>query len=413
MRFLGLVGSLLGLSLAVNHAKAYENSIIDKPAEVKPARLMLGPNDVSILFPIDSSLPVGTSGSLGELLSQDAFKQVLELAGKSKIDTMGPISFDFHAPAKSRENWHVLGFRFDPCFPSIANCATAHLRLIVQPKVADSFLDYTLHLVYGLPLEKRAEFVSSLTALKAESPVPTDGPLGIHPGMSASKEFSSHVHALITSAVGQKNMIGAAFMGIQDSARNEPIQDPWIFFAAAMKDSKLQTITIPDTGNSHFQGVGGFANSFPRAKLETPSVQKFLRSVGGLHRPDFDRAKGLQAGVDEIFMIENPLLVSQPGTDCVSCHASTSIRVRLANGVAGADPRVLESQFRFVSKAGVSVEPENPFYLAGQRQAEGEANGTETYVLRNFGYFQRTPQIAQRTLNETATVVEYVRANLM
>ena len=90
-------------------------------------------------------------------------------------------------------------------------------------------------------------------------------------------------------------------------------------------------------------------------------------------------------------LIANPTISHFFNTDCVSCHTETTRRQAL---------QLVPGAFAYALPEGV----------AGVSQDVLPAN---KWNVRNFGWFETAATITQRTANETAQVVEFIRSNLL
>ncbi len=337
-------------------------------------------NDVSILFPlIDSQLiKVTEAGAKGALWPQALFTKVVA-TGKSQAQ----VTFNDSIDPNNIANWKIVSFRYDPCFPRMNSANPAdckfELRLVAQPAAGNNTADMTAHLIYHPALSQREAIAKELLALKKASPVSTSGALGVHPGLkSNSAAYTKLVKDFVLRNMGASNLTQVAFMGTRNS-------DPWVFFGGSVSNGNYTLFSIPNTNGAKVQSTFAENSVTPR-----PSGASTAALLEG--------AAPTQALVDNVMKIENPNVHTQGSVDCVSCH--TAVRV-IERERSAAQTFVNNSQFRFPAPAGIST-----------AVASGQLS-TQLYSVRNFGYFFKQAQIAQRTANESAAVTNFTNKNIL
>lgn len=406
------------------------------------AALMLGPTvaavppaatldvaDVAYLWPVPTSPAdvdslIGCSTPTGDgspLLPQTALDSILEVAASTSFtDRSGRLrkikvdSF-FADRFKQPATWKIAGFRFDP--ETVGHPETLasfgvmpQLRLIVQPVTVDNgrvrVHDFAAHLVFGYftgtaPFKadeaKMAEIIRDLGDLKAASPAPTAGPLGVHPGLKTrNAAFTAKVTAFIAkwTAPSKGPLAAISFMGVETP-------EPWIFFALKpAAGGKFVAAPQPTLGKSHAQMISfrdGNAEIQPLSTgVNTGAAGKIVSTA-----PLFDDT--LAANLDEPAAaglpqpqrkdipnyVANPKFTHVFNTDCVSCHTeSTRRELRSLSDYAGP---FLYARADGISGVDPAVVPRND------------------WNVRNFGWFGQDATITLRAANEIADSVAAIR----
>src|SRR5262249_49943038 len=105
----------------------------------------------------------------------------------------------------------------------------------------------------------------------------------------------------------------------------------------------------------------------------------------------------LQKAFDSLVRIENPSDNSPTTIDCVSCHLASPTEQLVAMPTFSLNDRTSPLAFQPDGKSVVGADM-NPTLSS----ADGQLN------VHAFSYLKQTPGINQRTVNETAAVVEYL-----
>ena len=396
-------------------------------AAVPPAAT-LDVADVAYLWPVptspadvDALITCATATADGApLLPQPAFDSILEAVANTTIpDGAGRpirIKFDsfFADRFKQPATWKIVGFRFDP--ETIGHPETLasfgvmpQLRLIAQPVTVDNgrvrVHDLAAHLVFGYftgpaPFKadqaKLAEVLKDLGDLKAASPAPTAGPLGVHPGLKAGNAaFAAKVKAFIAkwTAPSKGPLAAISFMGIDTP-------EPWIFFALKpAAGGRFVPAAQPTLGGSHAQMISfrGAIEIAPRSTgMNTGSAGKIVSTASlfdDVLAGNLDEAAA--AGLPQPLRKDIPNYVANPrfahvfNTDCVSCHTETTRRELLSlSDHAGT--------FRYARPDGISgVDP--------------AVVPRDDWNVRNFGWFRQDATITLRAANEIAESVAAIR----
>ncbi len=352
-------------------------------AEVNVANDRLDPNDVSILFPLERSklIRLDEPGKGGPLVPPTVFASALAQSQRSpivappsnaKVSLIDPIH---KVNLLDMEKWRILGIHFATCFPSRKNCETGLLRFVAQPVVGEEMLttaDAAAHLIYKIPLGEREAVVGELLRLKKDSPMATNAPMGVHPGLRrhdpASLAFAKSVLAFAKTAAGASNLIEIAFM-----ATNED-KDPWIFFAGKVDGSQWTPKSIPNLApkkrsDANFGGI--FFSPIP-INNAWPTGPEILKGARGR------TLEGLQA----IDRAENPDLVTHGDINCATCHMLATTKRTFYKGAGDT-----ELAFKQNSLSGL---PASPAFIP-----------SSGYIVRNFGYFGDQVVLSDRFINES------------
>jgi hypothetical protein len=355
----------------------------------------LGPNDISILFPLPESiiqsslLESQTQGRYGELLPKATYNQLPNL-------TAGP-----GALSTSLEDLKVVALRFDPCFPqeeSPRKCQ-AQIRLIWQPLQADGngelqAADAALHSFYFLSDQEFRAALTDLKNLKQKTGWAGEtNPLDIQPRLQQEKmkgPFSTGLLEIVKRNTGAQRLSRITFMRLAGQGKM------WIFGGFDIQNQKLKKMAIPRvksfnqfiinvaTGPEYFDGNLGPAPSGPDTFNTLMTRSKLLGSAE-------------QATVKEealsTFRIENPRLQDPNTMDCVSCHAAQPAQLWALR------------EFRALKLDQLA---EDSKYSSNYPLANTSPHPERTGLFRAFGYDGREPAISQRVINETAAALETI-----
>lgn len=393
---LSKITATLLLALALAGCGAAPDAPAPTPARIPGA---LGMNDVSILFPLptlatmDRLLSVDSVGGRGVLLPERL------RAAVPQFFTAGPMD-----PARLRAG-RVVAARVDPCFrervDGVEPCRR-QVRLVLQPLAfAAGTVDGTrgedaaMHLFYDLDDGAFRALIAALVALRARTPeLQADAPLGVHPGLAArglTGPFADELRGVLLAHIGGDNLSRVAVMSLGEM-RNE-----WTFASLDVVAGAPRPVEIPAVsgGSQSMRSsvpAGGHIEDDVSARVgvsEAPTDDLLL-----LLRSDDARAApraAVEAAARAAVRIENPTLHGAGTIDCVSCHVASNTR-DWARRALGVDVR--ESPDRYRSAQDLTL--------------TSEATGDRT-VMRAFGWANTQRAISQRTVNETAAVVEELR----
>ena len=423
VRRLGLIG--VGAFAVVGGACSNDDNLGDTSAdavtstEAAVAKTLFDVNDVSILFSKDPAtgepLPTmkmsDTDGAMTEYFQQRDFDKVIAFAknGDGKAD--GSPAMRFSTGADLRDNWRVVGMRYDPCAPTtriqgdavlaavgITECIV-QVRLIVQPIVGKKDIDNTAHLVFSMGSKSTlgAENFARLTGQAAtllrgikdaseKAGATTVGrTLGVHPGLAKDpatigtlvRQFIATTVAASSAAekASGKSTKAIAFMGLQNAGF-----EPWVFVAGrVVPDVGWTVLPMPafPTKPTHHQRL-----AFIGSERVVP-VSQLPLSTAPLFSGNVDPAVVAKT----VFAIEQPESPHFFSMDCVSCHTSSSRMILL-------DAKSNPDRFRI------------PNGITGYARRE-DAQGS-TWNVRNFGYFGGKPTVSFRSVTETVGVVRFM-----
>jgi hypothetical protein len=413
------------------------------------ASMAAGMNDVSILFPmptsiadIDNLLAPSTFGVGGPLFPSELYASLGSITGSTviEIDAGPPLNPTFFPPTNlglpevyiaAYDDLRVVAMRVDPCFaslapdPSGAGC-TAQLRLIFQevrwedagtPPAYSSesgaaVFDSAIHAFYDL---SRAQFLSLARALIdlriANENGDSLGPLAPHPIMvrqGLGGPMSQGVQRLILQYAGEQNLVRVAESGIVDFVCDCPsFAGKWgmSVFDVQGLPAAATARAIPTLVDVNVDGGSVFAqfmvlNAGPVFDVSptTTASDDYLAiynpfPLGGLP------SSTNKAGIDALLRVENPRYNSPDTIDCASCHMADQT-ARNDGLDAGANP--------------LAYAPEGTMVARGDMQATFPEVGfdvnTHVFSYRSGASALAAPTISQRVVNETASVVEYVNA---
>ena len=357
--------------------------------------LALSQNDVSILIPLpqnaneDVLFRVQTQGAFGELLPAFVLGKMPALVFEEAKETF--------------KRLRVISIRLDPCFP-LASPQTGcqpQVRMIWQPLVENTdgslrTLDAALHSFYDLTNEEFALLISQIENLKNQmGEKSSDEILTVHPllkkyGLRSS--YAQSLFSILLSHVGASRLSQATFMQLAGA------ENMWNFGAFTISGSQISRTIVPRTQkpiqvfrNSpitpDYFGHGGMfpapqgADTFNLLVTESKLIEQK------------DESEVIE-GVMSATRIENPNNHNPHTVDCASCHTAQMARIWANNQFPWLMLESRAEQFRFQSK----------FNLLNSSPQPGN-----TKVLRAFGYINSEPAISQRTINETARVLESLR----
>lgn len=368
-----------------------------------PSPRALGMNDVSILFPLPRNQGERTH-----------FLWLLPGEGEE-----GPGFDPRFIPSLPRLNGDVpsrLGYpsamitalRYDPCARGEDGVCAAQLRLGAQVVITSEsgvelLDDAAAHLFYALTDAESSEIVEELAALRALSPVPTDGPLGVHPALPRGMDgpFAAALRALVVEHCRLDNLVRIT--------ANAFAMDNWTFTRLDVIDGVLVRRDIPNVA------AGGTSQSWLRQAfvndLEDPSgtilpspveedFSYLLSAASYLEgRPADPDAAGRAARA--VLRTENPRLRGTEEVDCASCHLATQARLFAERrGV------LFDGEERYVAPRGVDTT------LVLSPKLVGNLGATISFGWHTNhdaeGEIEHLSSISQRVINETAEVVDHL-----
>jgi hypothetical protein len=300
--------------------------------------------------------------------------------------------------------------------------------------------DYAAHLVFDLDVipgstdtaTLQSQFQNSATgaalplvqglqAIKAASlaaGADTNGALlGVHPGLKADlasqgSNVSAAVAAYLTKFLTPDRLSRVTLFGIP---LDSPV--PWQFFGGTVRRSQDPTVApsfvrapIPSFASptlvQSFSGTGDGAAAFPEKPAGTANMASLLDGLTGIQGTPATPAER-QHVIFGAFDLDHPSSHNALTTDCASCHTSQIFHAPPTRSflpfqdLGDHSSTHIEtaadlSPTRFVPPAGVSA------YIAT------DAFDASGWNVHNLGYFGAHARVGERTLNETAAVVDLV-----
>lgn len=381
-------------------------------------------NDVSILFPLPSSeagianlLAPSAAGDRGPLVPSALYANAGTITGLTSAAD-GGLSYTAYSDLR------VVAMRIDPCFASLApdphgvGCSP-QLRLIFQEVTWDvngvRAFDSALHAFYSLTRDELLALARALVDLRvANTNGDSLGPLAPHPilvrqGLGGA--MSKGLQQLILDHAGAQNLVRLAQLSNQDDGIAFG-PSAWTLSAFDVADGgatvatarSIPTLVVdgrPVTLQTVHTIVGSpFAN--PDAgpavldadfRPATTSADSFAAVDDG--QPESVSPAALQAALDGLVRIENPADNTVNTIDCGSCHVAT-----MTEGLLGMP------MFSFDDTTSpLSFVPDGKSVTSADMAITG---GTDSSNIHAFSYFDKSPGINRRVVNETAAVVEYL-----
>jgi hypothetical protein len=361
-------------------------------------------NDVSILFPLPATEEarrhhlwlVPPDGAEGPYFPAELIPELPKLIA----DVPAQVGYPSAA---------VVALRFDPCFlePGSDECQ-AQIRLVAQPAFVFNgpalMEDTAVHLFYELDGAAAMEVVDELLALKALSPVSTDGPLGVHPALVAEGldgEFGRALRRLVVDHCREDNLVRITV--------NTFAFDNWGFLAfdfdgGELAPRQLVGLAEPSTSQSWIRQAQGDDLDDPSGLILPAPAEGFTYFLSAANWGDdgpLDPEAAAEAAA-ALLRLENPRARSTEEADCVSCHLATQARLF-------AEPRgvVFDGPDLYIPPPGLDTT------LIIEPEIQGSLGNTISFGwhLNRFGSDQVVmPSISQRVINESAEVIRHLRA---
>ncbi len=340
----------------------------------------LGPNDISILFPLGRGelWPATTT-----LLTQARFAEI----NATRFPSLGTrtregrgIFPNLDGEAAEFASLRVVALRIEPC---ASGCA-GQIRFVLQSGDAATFRDGAVHVVHNLDRAQFTALQSRMAGLQFVSPENVDPVLKVNPSLAAQGldgAYGSALRQSMMSTVSDATLHRVTFM-----SRSDADQALWEFGGLDFNGGVV-------TGTTSMTG-------FPSTRL-----QVLLAPVGAMYelRLDTDRTivshsdiafepavhviqlstrpmAEQQSAYDAIARRHNPSALTPDTTDCVGCHISSPVRS--------------QPFFRnFTSTMAYGAE-------ASSRRVSGPID-ENVDNMRMFGYFETMPVVSQRVANDT------------
>jgi hypothetical protein len=352
----------------------------------EPEPVRLGLNDVSVLFPLPSShedpgyLRPMDVGARGELLPAEVFEAIPGF----------PVT-----PAEGLlyARMRTVSLRFDGCSGGPGACEP-EIRLVMQPIEADGRpRDSALHLFYRLDQAAMAEVVDGLRRLRALAPeAPIEAPLDVHPALVAqgvTGSYGTELRNLVLAHVGEENLVRVTFF-----LRAPPVNEVWFFGGFDREAGELSAMDVVGVGTDPQRVIltkTSTSYDFDLTPLGVVPEDGRIFYASAVAEGATDEQR--RAAMASYLRVENPTTYVPDELPCAGCHIASFVTAE-ATRRFGLDPASFEGE-RFTSSLDLSV--------------RGGASGNPS-SLRAFGWFEREPMIAQRTVNESAAVVADLEA---
>jgi hypothetical protein len=385
-------------------------------------------NDVSILFPLpanaadpDKLLLPSAVGDQGVLVPSALYASAGPITGTTLADDAGDEVFAAYADLR------LIALRIDPCFASLApdphgEGCTAQIRLVFQEVGWDTVnavpvvFDSALHVFYELTRGQFLAMAQALVALRVANSDGADprGPLATHPIMvrqGLGGPMSTGVEQLVLQYAGEKNLVRLAELsflgpGFQGELWNMSAFDVGRGATVATPRA-VPTLNTEDGGPSSsifVQGVGGLVNPPPMDGGHS-SLSVFYadpKTSGDSFIPLYFEPMSLSMSAAEtafeaLVRVENPKDNSANTVDCGSCHLATPIEKFNTLPFFGLDD----------TTSPLAFQPDGTSVTQADIVATFSTNDAQL-DLHAFSYFGTSPAISQRTVDETASVVEYL-----
>lgn len=254
-------------------------------------------------------------------------------------------------------------------------------------------LDSAVHSFYKIENEKQflkelAE-ISSLTRKEVNALLP----LSVHPTLEKEEmngKYSQALLGLVKKYASEKNIFKFTFMALAIP------ETRWDFGGMMIDQGRPAPLSIPKVNtsgiqifvnNSFHEFSGGFG-PYPKTGQDA-----FNRLVADSYKDQVKEPENMSKAHLTTRIIENPRLENSITVDCVSCHLAQTARTWLENT---SPSLVRETENRFTSKK---------YILLNKTTDPGRTDNVHA-----FSYFLDMATINQRTINETAFVLE--RLNL-
>lgn len=334
----------------------------------------LGPNDVSVLFPMapaEALWPATMPARGGPLLP----RAELERVGLSIVREV--------EDELEHDAMRVVAARFDPCFRSaLDGPCQPQIRLVFQvPDPAGGFFDGAVHALYALEAAAWDEVVTELRRLAGLAPENGDATLGVSPVLAAQGPgslYAQGLRELVAAHAGEGNLVRLTFV-----TRTFSRSGQWQMGGVVVGGDKLPIAGIDATQQNVTRSI---ADRFEYVVMPLFAERegRVGASATALERMEPEARREVHAWA---VRQQDPTRHLPDTTDCASCHVSAHV----ARHLEALDPTLVSPT------------------LAAARgpRARGRAEA-EPDNLRAFGWFGREPVIAQRTANETAAVLSAI-----
>jgi hypothetical protein len=296
-----------------------------------------------------------------------------------------------------------------------------------------------MHLTYRMEtagfvpiIESIARLKSAMKRLGIES---TGLPLFVHPvfDVSSSDEIralATDVHTLVKSFATESNLKDIEFLatgGIAEHDIPNAFVWTWSTFIVDQVNGKPVPRLHPigrGVQENKARGDDSIERNYQSVVMDTvgvfPDIKESFRQASlfdeiKLWRGAVKENLGLGAtGIRKVSkqVLEKSISIDDPTKynirmmDCVSCHASTMLRMQAVE--SSEDPKYFGGYFRKLSHL--------PTYLTMKPAYQNDGENRYPYVhaeynYHMFSYWLQHPSVAQRTINESIMVADYINRN--
>jgi hypothetical protein len=377
-RAIVLLMGLAGVGCGPTPGRDGGTPAVDAGVYVPVEKRALGLNDATFLFPlsVDGGRPTPFAAA-DTMIPRALFDRLTTTPG----DVLTDLS-----------RLRLVGLRFDlcdratpsPCDPT----ADGVLRLVHQPVFADGTTeDIALHSFFPIPRSEVAETVDTLRALARLQDVPRGAALKVNTALDVNPEFTEKLTGLVRRYVTTSRLFRLTLFG---QLTNRPSLI-WVFRGIQKQGPAFVRIDIPDLQEVDQVTLLASANELRTTPLadDPPGFARAMSVMGfGSATPAQQRE-----ALESMAASDNPLLTTADTIQCVTCHVTTTVMADRA-AVAGVPITSLTSRY---TSATFDLSP------------LGDA-AVRFRTLRALGYLGRAPIVAQRTVNETANVLQELEA---
>lgn len=345
-------------------------------------------NDVTYLFPMPINAEVQSKLMV---LNTMSLRDGKELVGSAAYQKFFGAYF---------QNMTALGIRIDPCFRDhFEDKCRRQVRIVWQPLVPFNrkiiSVDAALHTFYDLNDSEFMALINELQVLKKKYAITTDNqPLWVHPGFKKDREtdYQKEFMRAILSKIGFSNTTRIAVMRLGGMRGTL-----WEFQSFDVENGIIRGTTIFDL-NAYFQR---FENVAPTGEFDSAGSlndaaksehsDQLMKVLDQSNNPALQSVETLKLYLGRAIKLEQTSAHLAGTIDCISCHASTGVKVWAANKL-----------IRQGVQVDLSRKPGRHNYLNRSR-TYGPTNN-----FRALGYISDQVQLSDRLINESALVADWL-----
>ncbi len=349
---------------------------------------VLGPNDVSVLFPLPAD------GVYTGYLSPDTAGNGGPLIPRAVFDVIPPVNTRLETASDPHGMVRVLAIRFDPCFTATTTGSVCEpeIRMIFQAVDAtDGPLDGAMHAFYRLTPAEFAEVVEGLRSLHDLAPENDTLVMGPSPALVAQGldgAYGAGLLALVREHAGAATLRRVTFM-----QRTAARQTQWKFGFFEVVGGAPTRTSIAEIGVDT-QTVNQMVGTDPEFVIDPFAVldEDLTVLLTAESAAAADTAMR-EAAYRDALALENPMMNQPDEAQCAACHVASSV-ARHAEESFGLGTMAFAERFETDRALTTSSD-----------------TATDPEVMRIFGYFVRRPAVAPRVLHETAHVLDVIDAD--